>query len=114
MFAVLLFLATGSLLSASGAGADADAVEAFLRQHVHPGSTTLSALVKRYGEPATRSVRRAPGETVIVGYHHEAVLRPGFRLLPLLSFPRRDPADTYFEISDGVVMRYWTTGNAPQ
>ena len=103
-----MFFVTGSLLSASSAARDPHAVEAELRRIVLPGTTTLEVIVNRYGEPSTRSLRRGPGDVDIVGYNHEAVLRPAFPLLPLLSFPRRDPADTFFEVSDGVVMRFWT------
>jgi hypothetical protein len=108
VFAALLFFATGSLLSASSDSRDPEAVDAVLRHAVQPGITTLEAIVDRYGEPSRRSLRRGPGNVEILGYNHEAVLRPAFPLLPLLSFPRRDPADTFFEITDGVVTRFWT------
>ncbi len=108
IFAGLLFLASGGLLSASGSFTSGEAVESALRAAVQIGTTTRESLLEEFGEPATRAQRRGPGEIEIVGYNHEVIARPAFRLLPLLSFPRRDPADTFFEITDGVVTRYWT------
>jgi hypothetical protein len=105
----LLFLASGSLLSASGSSSSSErAVESAVRRTVIVGETSRAELVRRFGQPATQALRRAPGEVEIVGYNHEVIARPPFRLLPLLSFPRRNPADTFFEITDGIVTRFWT------
>lgn len=109
IFASLLFLASGSLLSASSESNAQHAVDAVLRKNVQAGVTEVSKVLSRFGEPATRQPRRGPGETEVLGYNHEAVVPPKFPLLPMISFPSSTPADTFFEVTDGVVTRYWTT-----
>jgi hypothetical protein len=109
IFAGLLFLASGSLLSASSESNSQHAVDAALRQHVQAGVTEAAQVISRFGEPSTRQPRRGPGESEVLGYHHDALVPPRFPLLPLISFPSTSPADTFFEVTDGVVTRYWTT-----
>lgn len=112
LFAGLLFLASGSLLSASSESTAQHAVDAALRENVQAGVTEVSKVLARFGEPATRQLRRGPGETEVLGYNHEALVPPKFPLLPMLSFTSTAPAapvDTFFEVTDGVVTRYWTT-----
>ena len=91
-FAGVIFAASGSLLSTS----------------TEPGVTLVNQVIRRFGEPAVREQRRGPGQTEILGYNHEVVAPRRFPLLLLFAFTRHDPADTFFEITDGVVTRCWT------
>jgi hypothetical protein len=107
-FAALLFVISGSLLSVSSASSDQHAVEAALKQHVQAGVTPADQVIARFGQPASREPRRGPGQSEVLGYNHQTVAPKMFPLLPLLSFINDAAADTFFEVSDGVVTRYWT------
>lgn len=107
-FAGLLFLASGSLLRVTNDSSQQHAVEAALRQHVQPGVTRAAQVLERFGEPDSREPVRGPGESEVLGYNHQAVIPAHLPLLPMITLPRRDGADTFFEVSDGVVTRYWT------
>lgn len=108
LFAGLLFVASGTLLSASNDSSDQHAVESALKKHVSAGVTRADQIIQRFGQPASREALRGPGESAVLGYHHRAVVAPpGLALTPLL--PHAAPADTFFEVSDGVVTRYWTS-----
>lgn len=108
LFAGTIFAVSGSLLSTSTAPNSAQAVQAALQRDIEPGVTLVNQVIRCFGEPAVREQRRGPGQTEVFGYNHEVIAPQRFPLLPLLSFPRRDPADTFFEITDGVVTRCWT------
>lgn len=108
LYAGLLFLASGALLSASNGRSDRYEVELALSKHVRAGVTDADQIIQRFGEPALREPVRGPGRSEVLGYHHQTVAPPAFGLLPLLSSLRSQQADTYFEITDGVVTRYWT------
>lgn len=108
-FAGLFFLAIGRLLGASGELNAQHVVDAALRESVQAGVTDVSHVISRFGEPTMRSPRRGPGASEVLGYHHESMMPPKFPLLPMLTFPGASPADTFFEVSDGVVTRYWTS-----
>jgi len=108
IYAGLLFLASGALLSASNETSERHEVELALSKHVQAGVTDADQIIQRFGEPAVRESVRGPGRSEVLGYNHEAVAPTGFGRLPLISSLRSQHADTYFEITDGVVTRYWT------
>lgn len=108
LFAAMLFLISGTLLSTTHDSDPQLEIDAALKKHVQPGVTGARDIIARFGDPLSREPVRGPGRSEVLGYHHQAVVPSVFPKLPLVTSPGDAAPDTFFEISDGVVARYWT------
>ena len=109
LFAAFLFLISGTLLNTSHESDPHRAIDAALKKHVQPGVTDARDLLERFGNPVSREAVRGPGRSEVLGYNHHTLVPTVLPRLPLISAPTDVAPDTFFEISDGVVARYWTT-----
>ena len=117
LIAAMLFAASGCLLTTSNTVNESGVrvSQGTLRQ-VELGETTDDWLVSALGEPTSRSSAgpasaSAGGVGVeIWGYSHERSKKSRGTLFLLFagSSNKVDRETTYFELTDGVVTRYWT------
>jgi len=111
--AVLLFSLTGCLIhSSSSVDESGKLVGDNTLQQIEPGTTTQEWLLATLGEPTSRSPVRGPGNIEILGYCHERIKKSSGSVFLLFggSSKNIDRRTTFFEITDGVVSRYWTEG----
>ena len=111
--AVLLFAATGCLISTSNSVRESGTpVHSATLKQVEVGKTTESWLLATLGPPTSRC--KVPGEpgVEILAYNHEVVRSSHGHVFLLFSGSSKDvdAHRTRFEITDGVVTRYWTEG----
>jgi outer membrane protein assembly factor BamE (lipoprotein component of BamABCDE complex) len=109
--ASLLFVTSGCLLTTSNSVDESGVqVSASTLRQVELGQTTDDWLVSALGEPSSRATSRVPGDVEIWGYNYERTKKSQGSLFLLFagSSHKVDRLTTYFEITDGVVTRYWT------
>lgn len=108
--AAFLFAAAGCLISShSTARQSGTAVpEGTLRQ-IELGRTSEAWLVAALGDPSTRCAVRGPDNVEILCYKHEQIRQSRGSVFLLLntSSHKVDRAATCFEVTDGVITRYW-------
>jgi hypothetical protein len=106
-----LFTATGCLISTSNSVKESGtAVNSGTLQQVEVGKTTESWLLATLGTPTARcKVPSEPG-VEILSYNHEVVKTSHGHVFLLFSGSDRkvDSHRTIFEVTDGVVTKYWT------
>jgi hypothetical protein len=105
----VLFVASGCLLTSSNT-TDESGVRVgtgTLRQ-IDVGRTTSDWLMATLGPPTSRNKVR--GELEILGYDHQVVKKSKGSIFLLFAgtSEKIEKSTTYFELSDGVVTRYWT------
>jgi outer membrane protein assembly factor BamE (lipoprotein component of BamABCDE complex) len=85
-----------------GAPLSADTLE-----QIEPGQTTRDWVIATLGEPSEQSTA---GNGVEVLTYRYSCTRHGNLVMPFLIIndEKRDAQTVYFEISDGVVQKYWT------
>ncbi len=107
----LLFITSGCLLTSHNSVDESGVAvgDSTLRQ-VRVGETTDSWLLATLGEPTSRRDVRGPGDVEILAYNHEIVRKSRGSVFLLFSgrSHKEQNTTTYFEITDGVVTRYWT------
>jgi len=111
--ACLLFSLAGCLInSSSSVNETGRLVSDSTLQQIEPGKTTQEWLVATLGEPTSRSPVRSPGNVEILGYSHERVRRSSGSVFLLFgsSSTNTNRSTTFFEVTDGVVSRFWTEG----
>jgi len=111
--AAFIFAATGCLIGTSNKVKESGTpvADTTLRQ-VEIGKTTESWLLATLGPPTTRSkVDDQPG-VEIFAYNHQVVRTSGGYVFLLFSGSNEkvDQHRTVFEITDGVVTKYWSEG----
>jgi hypothetical protein len=109
--AACLFVLTGCLVSGSNQVKESGtAVSSSTLQNVEPGVTTRDWLLATLGPPTSRSTVADQGNVEILSYKHEVVRtsRGSVFLLFSGSSNTTDTQQTFFELADGVVTRYWS------
>ncbi|SRR5690554_1008629 len=108
--AAFLFCAAGCLITSHKATHESgiEVGRGTLRQ-IEPGKTTEQWLLAALGEPTSRAIVRGPDDVHILGYSHEKMKKSRGSLFLLFSGSSKkiDKRTTYFEITNGVVTRYW-------
>jgi hypothetical protein len=105
----VLFIASGCLLTSSNTTDESGVrVGAGTLRQVEVGRTTEDWLLATLGPPTSRNKVR--GELEILGYDHQVVKKSNGSVFLLFagSSKKVEKSSTYFELSDGVVTRYWT------
>lgn len=111
LIASLLFAASGCLLTTSNSVNESGVqVSPSTLRQVELGATSDRWLLSALGEPSSRAEARGPGNIEIWTYSHERsrTSRGSLFLLFRGSSHKIERSTTYFEITDGVVTRYWT------
>src|SRR5688500_6452156 len=107
----LLFVTSGCLLTTSKTISDqgAEVPVSTLRQ-IEIGQTTGVWLIATLGEPTSKVAARGPGSVEIWSYDRERAQKSHSTLFLLFagSSQKIEGSSTYFEITDGVVTKYWT------
>lgn len=108
--AAFLFTAAGCLISTSNSVNESGVrVGGSTLRQIELGVTTEQWLVAALGQPTSRSAVRGPGNVEFLCYSHERVKQSRGKLFLLFSgsSSKVDRSRTCFEITDGVVTRYW-------
>jgi hypothetical protein len=109
--ALVLFTATGCLVGTSNSVKETGTpVAANTLQQVELGKTSESWLLAAVGAPTSRcKVSSDPGVEILT-YNHEVVKSSHGHVFLLFSGSDKhvDSHRTFFEITDGVVTKYWT------
>jgi hypothetical protein len=111
LIASVLFVASGCLLSTSNSVRESGKpVSASTLRQIELGQTREDWLIATLGEPTSRAQVRGPDDVQILGYNHEVLKKSRGKIFLLFSGSSQqvDRDTTYFEITDGVVTRYWT------
>ena len=111
--AVCLFALTGCLVTSSKQVKESgtEVSSSTLRQ-VEPGVTTKDWLLATLGPPTSRSCVADHSNMEILAYKHEVVKTSRGKVFLLFSGSSNtvDKRETFFEVTDGVVSKYWTEG----
>ena len=109
--AAFLFTATGCLIGTSNSVKESGTpVSGTTLRQVEVGKTTESWLLATLGPPTTRAkVNDQPGVEILT-YNHRVVRESHGHVFLLFSGSNEkvDSNRTFFEISDGVVSKYWS------
>jgi hypothetical protein len=111
--ALFLFTATGCLISSSNSVKESGKpVSGSTLRQVELGETTEGWLIAAIGEPTSRKAVADQTNVQILGYEHEVVKSSsGAVLFVFAGASRKETSQrTYFEITDGIVTKYWTEG----
>jgi hypothetical protein len=109
--AALLFVTSGCLLTSSNSTKESGVpVGSSTLRQIELGRTTESWLVATLGPPTSRTPVRGPGEVELLSYNHSIARKSHGSVFLLFngSSEKVDKNVTYFEITDGVVTKYWT------
>lgn len=110
VIASMFFVASGCLLTTSNSVKESgvEIGESTLAQ-IEVGKTTEPWLLATLGEPSSRAKVAGEQDVAIFGYNHQVVKASKGKLFLLFSgkSEKVEKADTYFEITDGVVTKYW-------
>ena len=109
--ATCIFALTGCLVSSSRQVKESGtAVSSSTLQHVEPGVTTKDWLLATLGPPTSHSTVNNDAGTEILAYKHEVVQTSKGKVFLLLNASSNSiqTQRTFFEVTDGVVTKYWT------
>ena len=113
IIASLLFVASGCLLSTSNTVRESgEPVSHSTLRQIELGETREDWLTAALGQPTTRAQVRGPGNIEILTYNHEVMKKSHGSMFLLFNGKSEtvDRSTTYFEITDGIITRYWTEG----
>ena len=109
--AAFLFSAAGCLVTAGNSVQESGVrVSSSTMAQVEVGKTTEQWLVAALGEPTARTAVADRENVHILRYNH-TVSRSGHGTVFLIfagHHDRSEPTSAYFEVTDGIITRYWT------
>jgi len=107
----LLFITSGCLLTSSNSTKESGVqVGSSTLRQIEVGRTSEDWLLATLGPPTSRAAVRGPGNVELLTYNH-ALTRKSHGSVFLLfsgSSEKVDKNTTYFEVTDGIVTKYWT------
>jgi hypothetical protein len=109
--AVCIFCLTGCLITSSKQVKETGTpVSSNTLRQVEPGVTTTDWLLATLGPPTSRNPVDDRANTEILAYSHEVVRTSRGKVFLLFSGSSNtvDSQRTFFEVTDGVVTRFWT------
>jgi hypothetical protein len=109
--AACIFALTGCLVTSSRQVKESGtAVSSSTLRNVEPGVTTKDWLLATLGPPTSHTSVADQGDVEILSYSHEVVRTSRGKVFLLFSGSSNstDTQRTFFELTDGVVTRYWT------
>ena len=107
----LLFITSGCLLTSSNSTKESGVqVGSTTLRQIEVGRTSEDWLIATLGPPTSRVAVRGPGNTELLTYNHALTHKSHGSVFLLFSgsSEKVDKSTTYFEVSDGIVMKYWT------
>lgn len=105
----ILSLSAGCLMTSHSSVKESGAkVSSVTLDQIRPGKTTEAWLLAAAGEPTTR--REVDAHTAILRYDHVTSSSSGGTIFLLFSggSTKQKTSSVIFEVSDGVIQRYWT------
>lgn len=109
--ALCIFCLTGCLITSSKQVKETGTpVSSTTLRQVEPGVTTKDWLLATLGPPTSRKCVEDQGNVEILAYQHEVVKTSRGKVFLLFSGSSNtvEAQKTFFEVTDGVVTRYWT------
>jgi hypothetical protein len=106
---LIIVLASGCLVSkGSTVRASGTKVSQPTLSQIEPGKTTESWLLAVAGEPSSR--RKIDDHTSILRYEHSTTVRKGGSVFLLFRGheEKTEKSAAVFEVTDGIITRYWT------